>query len=354
MNNNNTNGSNDDNNNTVRHSSSEYKLYQLATTPNLDLDPVGYEPENSLRRITPASRPTQLRRATGIRRRSALDKPSANPIGSEREINIQSPLENSDYEPENSLRRPRKSADSSKITETRRRARRGTTMVGDSTFPSQNTSITLENEKIPLIGEGLIGDWSSDSGFASDGSPGTPRSGMHKLLMKTPSIPEGQELRNDRNPTIQGTPSPRNRRKISFGLPPGSPRSLPRNSSNLQLNGKFPSGSPLLSPSSGTSKSRRASVDVQIACNSIKARRSSLSSPGPLPQNLSSTSLTRTKPSLPNLTLAVESPGEKKNNSTRQVTTAGRHMNADRYWQWYLLNASYSWQNFNTDSRYCY
>lgn len=309
-----------------------------------------------------ATRPTQLRRETGLRRRSALDQPSSmiqNRKSAEVVPKISETVEpvasteGTEYEPENSLRR-RKTSDQSKPGGKERARRNG--MVATTPMKPTKKPLTSEEVKIPKITEIASPEESSDSGF-SDRSPVSPSPAvLRKQPLSSLSIPEDYAISNGGSLT---TASPRHRRRVSYNLPPQmapnrGPATLP---SPITDSPKLNRQSPIsTSPTTPPARVRKTSVDIQNASKSIKARRSSLSALSQPPTSSVAMSASRKKSSTTTPVTTTEAkaiPSRLKRRRNREESCTS-HINAERYWNWYLLHASYSWKNFNNHRLYGY
>ena len=313
-----------------------------------DTNPAGYEPENSLRRISAAVRPVGLKREGAMRRKSALDRPTSlhipkpAAVPSEPDKNLEvTPTEDNDvtsYEPENSLRRVRKVSDQSAQGRAGGRQRRtglvrppsaGTLAPPEITTTklspgivrkeilASTTDSTSPRMTILTSDSNCVGSLSTDSGCHSgDSSPTTPCSPPFKQPLFTLSIPEDEAVSSEGSTTAT---SPRPLRKLSKA----------KNLTALKLGGS--------SPALYRSKSRDSMASAG------KTRRSSLTTPSPVAETAG----------------AVMSPQEIATPTSSAIQKAklkaqASHINQTRYWDWYLLNASYSWKNFNNHKTYCY
>lgn len=284
--------------------------------PEASALPSGYEPENSLRRVSVATRPTQFKREQGVRRRSALDKPQYQPSIPEIPTTI-TQKEQTIYEPENSLRRVRKTSDQTKATLKPSRQRRAgvlpkttVTRVEAEDKPGVNNVATLARASLATATLSNL-----NLQLISDSTPPpTPQLATRKLKTSL-NLPLKKDLNSGQSPVS----SPKQIRRISKGrllspfklgskandvTPPASPRLLRHHSNSPTFNHKM---------------------------------KTSATAPVMFP-------------------VTPEEPRSTNGNkvSTKQALGYSSHKNAARYWPWYLLNASYSWKNFNTDSTYCY
>ena len=391
-------GLENNNNNTIKKSPSSLNYLKRETGIDVpDSTPAGYEPENSLRRVSTTAQPSQLQRSGGLRRRSALDRPHSVAKNPTQEKDNK-PDDSSTYEPENSLRRTRKSSDQSNPAQGKMKNRRnGLRLDNPILIAAQEPMPEVQNISALRRSNPLD---SSDTNSSKEGSPITPRAINRKIFLNSSSIPENEEMSDD---CMSATASPRHRRKISLSkfstdhilqtvIEPTMSPQLSKPRSNLLRSS--PSSPCLTNSPTATRKVRRSSqttpVDIQAATNSIKARRSSLTPLSPISLSNSPTvtrKVRRSSQTTPvDIQAATNSIKARRSSLTplspislsNSSSTASRgknstpvkgvpdtpvkarkqiyceHMNATRYWNWYILNAGYSWQNFNTNSHYGY
>lgn len=333
MNNNNNNYHDPKFSHTIHRTSSENHSNGTVLNKGItDSNPSGYEPENSLRRVSAITRPLGLKREGAMRRKSALDRPTSLPVHNcvaEPIKEATTSTENvnaANYEPENSLRRVRKVSDQSGQGRGAGRQRRTGALVQPTlSKPEINTkpSPDIARKERPDVNPRITYHSASDSSIqtcvstdsgchSSDSSPTTPRATVFKQPLFSLSIPEDEALSSEGSTTA---PSPRPLRKIS----------------KVKMPLKLDRSSPALF----RSKSR----DSMSAAS--KMRRASLGTPSPITSE------------------AMLSPQEgtvtpRSAIKKAEIRAQASHINQTRYWDWYLLNASYTWKNFNNHKTYCY
>lgn len=286
---------------------------------DLTLSPTGYEPSNSLRRMSSAARPTQLKQDTSKRRRSALDKPAIID-GLNQELTSSNALA---YEPENSLCRVRKVSDQSQNMQRRSRERRNAVVMDNPTH-SYIAFKSEENERknLPVA---FSKSHSSDTLNTYSSSPVVARAAKKPLFSL--SIPEDEQVKNEHD----SSQKPKQTRRISSNrMSPNLSLTIAANTNN--------------SASLAMSRWRQSPV----TSSPTTTKRPTRFSLGSLTSNSSSPQLNR---------FSVASPESLDDKPTKKVfrnQSSGRHTNCSRYWNWYVHNASYSWHNFNTDNIYCY
>lgn len=361
-------------NNTLQNCSPESPKIIAPGTDVVGSTPAGYEPENSLRRVSHAAPPMSFKREGGMRRRSALDRPNVLPVvrqvslEKENQESLQSPLSNdSGYEPEDSLHRVKKSSgQTSTVYEPEnslRRTRRASAQPVTNYEPENSLSRRRKHSEQPkhvnTIEEEPQLQTSARKTSTADGKQRRP--GF--IQSQTPPVLSESDLMNVRH---RSKPKFNTSSSSESDSSPGTPKSPARQRHNvlsIPEHGEVKrvitaagSLSPSPKPKRKTSSHRRRVSATKLVLTSptsssqanLRLSRTAASSPSlSLRSQNSSTSLHR----------AMSAGSPESNNSKSRKTTQREgvsHNNVSRYWEWYLLNASYSWENFNNHKTYCY